>query len=85
MHLAEGGLVLDAQARLCARCVTPSVEGEGSKIGERFRRIHEEPCASDARCASKPNRLRPTLTVTAGIDEATPWPVYACPHVIDMR
>ncbi len=85
MQLAEGGLVLDAQARLCARCVTPSAEGVCSKIGERFRRNHEEACEGDARCASKPNRLRSTLTVTTGIDEATPWSVYACPHVISMR
>jgi hypothetical protein len=85
VQLAEGGLVLDAQARLCARCATPSVEGACSKIGERFRRNHEKACEGDARCASKPNRLRPTLTVTTGIDEAPPWSVYACPHVIDMR
>ena len=49
------------------------------------RRNHEEACEGDARCASKPNRLRPTLTVTTGVDEATPWSVCACPHVILMR
>ena len=85
VQLAEGGLVLDALARLCARCVTPSAEGVCSKIAERFRRNHEKACEGDARCVSKPNRLRPTLTVATGIDEAPPWSVYACPHVIDMR
>ncbi len=85
MQLAEGGLVLDALARLCARCVAPSAEGACSKIAERFRRNHENACEGDARCASKPNRLRSTLTVATGIDEATPWSVYACPHVTSMR